>query len=1051
MITTLDTISWSKELETGNAQFVETGGDIYVVAQVRSDNSFTILTSPAPGNAFTVVATVPLTTQSFDPVVTFANGKLHIVGCVDNGKNVDLVKYTFDPANPTVVPATTLVTASYIRGAYDVCGLGTDTYVVAVVTDLPSPSIYQNKHAMLGFRLDANDVILSTDELAVSPMRSGDTYGAVSVLSPDGVRLELYYHSHPKLVTFQDVLIAVNRKLYDGSAWNLPVVLYSFLGRHIDSKLTVVPMGAQRYLSSIFYTQLNHPQALVGNLLLGSSTDATSWSFNITSGSVAVGSIQQAVISVSAAHGALLAYLLQPVYSPRGNWRGDITYAFHDLVTYNGVNYIALINNKGVDPTHSGTWQVAPTSWPLRVATIDSSLGTMDVPGFYNQIMLTWLRGTKSVVDDGSVWAIVGERLSGSTTLPVFVSDYNVAPIPVLNPSTATLYRSQVLVLDGSQSSDVDADVLTYTWDWTPKVSALQVVPTGPRATVQVDRSIGGAAFPFTVTLSVNDGLHPAQNVTANITVPANAAPTVDFTHDAVSGAVVALPLQVNRNATVLLRPTITGTEEPDDTTTFLWEQVTGTPVTMTFVVQSTLEFTTNGVDVAGETLQFRLTVNDGVNGPVSQTVDVAVAAQDLTNLDTHRLSRSIWTGTLGTRNTTQPWGPLSVSALYTDLNEIRRSSVLDGTDRYLMLSSASVTIYGGINPQLLLLRKLLTPNRTPIVDAVHTENDQTLVLDATGMLYRYSKVNTLTTDSYDATINLMSLSSLDYAKLLITPAFSGSRVIAAFGTKGCLLVQVRNSDLHIQAVVELSPSSGMLYGSADVQWMRVSNVENIHTGKVLLGSVANITANITAVNITNNQLTVTSANVFQPNDLVTFSDLTAAAFLNGLRVAVVASDGDSFTASYQHVDFPTTPDLGLAVTSGQTFETLIDLSHGQIIGTWDASNLHNRTIHSGEILFEAESDYAGQPSAPILLLPVVQSNGQIQLTWQQARPDLVSQYNVEQRVNGGNWEPVLTVTAGMVTSVTTQITVGQTHDIRVRATSPDGPSDYSNIQTIVL
>ena len=71
MITQLDNQSWSKELVTGNAQFIEIGGSvsppvygtIYVVSQVRADNTFAVFKSnpapplPGPGSSFSITAT----------------------------------------------------------------------------------------------------------------------------------------------------------------------------------------------------------------------------------------------------------------------------------------------------------------------------------------------------------------------------------------------------------------------------------------------------------------------------------------------------------------------------------------------------------------------------------------------------------------------------------------------------------------------------------------------------------------------------------------------------------------------------------------------------------------------------------------------------------------------------------------------------------------------------------------------------------------------------------------------------------------------------------
>src|SRR5208337_888387 len=109
MITQLDTQSWAKELQTGNAQFVAVTSvsppaeTIYVVSNVRADGTFVVLRSdlvpPAagPGASFTVVAignlnpvisppVPPLQTIDFDPVVAYdsSTGLLHIIGTMDD-------------------------------------------------------------------------------------------------------------------------------------------------------------------------------------------------------------------------------------------------------------------------------------------------------------------------------------------------------------------------------------------------------------------------------------------------------------------------------------------------------------------------------------------------------------------------------------------------------------------------------------------------------------------------------------------------------------------------------------------------------------------------------------------------------------------------------------------------------------------------------------------------------------------------------------------------------------------------------------------------------
>src|ERR1700739_1559837 len=143
MITQLDNQSWSKELVTGNAQFIEVGTTMYGVSQVRAENTFAVLKSeptpptPGPGYKFDITATYTFPTvngknnTSFDPVIAYDdNGQtLYIIGTQDDadGKDIDVLIFAYNTANDTLGAPTTLVTASYIRDSYDICVLESQT------------------------------------------------------------------------------------------------------------------------------------------------------------------------------------------------------------------------------------------------------------------------------------------------------------------------------------------------------------------------------------------------------------------------------------------------------------------------------------------------------------------------------------------------------------------------------------------------------------------------------------------------------------------------------------------------------------------------------------------------------------------------------------------------------------------------------------------------------------------------------------------------------------------------------------------------------------
>ncbi len=391
MITQLDVQSWSKELLTGGAQFIQTAsGTIFVVSNVRQDGSFAIFKSdpvppqPGPGASFSTVAiyTFPQPNSDFDPVVAFdsTSGLIHIIGTRDtptgvspptsNSQSSDLIKFVYDiafagPYPQTLPDPVVLTTASQIRNGYDIVVLANGNRVVAVsvidatmqgaevpplfratitqvgiasdtltvtannsftggqlvtfagLTTSPTTTalngmtlqvlaatatqftviypftstygpagdtgtatpVYTGEN-LIAFELDTSDVYVpaSIEVVASSPSRSGDTFSSVSLLTPDGADIELYYETHPKVFTFKDQLFAINRinrtttvsppvnSLWDTS----PTNLFTFTGRYTDDRLTVlIDSAGNRYLSQVYWNQSTHPEGIIGNILLG--------------------------------------------------------------------------------------------------------------------------------------------------------------------------------------------------------------------------------------------------------------------------------------------------------------------------------------------------------------------------------------------------------------------------------------------------------------------------------------------------------------------------------------------------------------------------------------------------------------------------------------------------------------------------------------------------------------------------------------------------------------------------------------------------------------
>jgi hypothetical protein len=1058
------------------------------------------------------------------------------VGTADNGNDADLLKFTFDVNAGALSSPVTLVTATYIRDAYDICTLQNGhTYVVSAVTDAHTPDCL-NKHVLLGFELDATNQVVGTRQLASSLLRSGDTYGAVSVISPDGVTVEVYYEAFNKQLSFSDNTFNVMYLHRDASGnWDTNATqLTTFTARYTDSRMTVVAAGTSRYVNQVFYSQVVHYNGLIGSLLLG-HFDGTAWLWHITPGSQNGGSVVQSVLSVAANKSVSVAYISKPMYAHRGVWDGSQQYQMNDRVVYNKADYVALHRVKSTLPPNQDmtNWALTPTAWPMNVANVDlATMSLTNVPGFYNKLNFTWLRGSKSTLDDKTKWCAVGERLTSEGVVPVFVSNYNVPPnVYLTGPQGGFIHRGIATTFSASTTFDDDRDALTYTWVYAGDTGKVSLDSFGATATVKVDPSIGGDSHTFRVAVVATDSvegvvLHPALNVTAvsvasntvtvtcdssvslaagekillynltnadflnaqvltlsavsgktfsasfthadysqvdtgfaitepqfaalDITVSANLSPVIDFSTDAISGQPVTLPIQANRNTSVTLRPKITGITDIDDMVTFKWEQISGTPVVVLGTLDTnSLTFMTNGTDLFGETLTFKLTVTDNVNSPVSSSVDVVLPAYVFTGQDSHVISRSIWQGDIAHRNVTGIWSPLYPSVMFTDLRGVKRASVLNGSSRYIVISPFSVIIYGdGVPPKL--YRKIFIPGAgAGIADAVHTESDYTLVLDELGHLYRYPSTSALNTDNPDKIIRLSSMSSLDFKKVFCTSTYADVRVITLSGSGGCLLIQVKNSDLSILGYLELTTKSKLIYGADNVQWVRTSNVESLTSGKVFLGTISSISANIYKVKISQNCLTVATDRQFVVGEDVLLSGLKVATFLNNVKVKVLKSTSSTFTASFSHANYPETEDIGTVSTPDASYETLIDLQQGKVLGTWDASKLRNQFVTSGEILFETEGGYTGKPLAPILSAAV--SGGTVTFSWVQQRPDLVSGYIIERsNDSGANWAEYQRVNTGMVTNVTCNMSSGQ-YQFRMAALSKDGNSPYSNVLSVTV
>jgi hypothetical protein len=487
------------------------------------------------------------------------------------------------------------------------------------------------------------------------------------------------------------------------------------------------------------------------------------------------------------------------------------------------------------------------TGGHLHVFDLDPSTFIMtERPGHYTTLSTAWVRGSRNPVDLISKWMLVLETTTSNPAsfLPVFVSEKNVAPNGMIVPSPATMQRGDhSLMFDASGSFDQDYDTLGFSWSITSVTPSstghisLSSPTNSSIARVTVDKAIGPLAYTFHVQVSVQDlsttssPINPPSVVYSLVTVPAKAAPVIAWSSDVVTGV---------RNSNITLTPIIT---DEIGELTYFWQQVRGTTMGIVGIsTNPTLEVRLFGARVLGETLQFRLIVSDGVNSPVSSDVFVVVPSVVTAALDINRLSRVYWTDNAGanvgiaSRNTPEVWTQ-SYPSYSSDFYRMRTALTSTGKDRKVAISATSVLITG---EKETFYRKRLLPNALPaIIDAWHTENDFTLVLDSTGNLSRYEIAGPDNCSDYpQRVINAGSfVGPENLIKMTVNGLFNSKRVIAIHSAIGLMIFQVREDSFQVEDTLLLSLADFSIYGADEVIFVRFDGVENLHRGKILVGT----------------------------------------------------------------------------------------------------------------------------------------------------------------------------------------------------------------------
>nr|WP_298930238.1 PKD domain-containing protein [uncultured Erythrobacter sp.] len=244
--------------------------------------------------------------------------------------------------------------------------------------------------------------------------------------------------------------------------------------------------------------------------------------------------------------------------------------------------------------------QISGTSVTLSSTTASQPTFTAPAKGSTDQTLVFAL-----IVNDG-ISDSIADRVS--ITIPA-----NGTPVADAGPDVSVGGGSSV-TLDGSGSSDLDGDPLTYSWVQSagPVVALSNATAQQPSFTAPVATS---TVQSLTFDLVVSDGVQQSTVDQVTISVQANNAPVAD------AGSAQS----VSGEAAVTLDGT--GSNDADgDSLTYTWTQTGGPSVTLSGTNSAQPSFTAPATTFSAQTLEFTLEVSDG-SASDTATVEVIVAA----------------------------------------------------------------------------------------------------------------------------------------------------------------------------------------------------------------------------------------------------------------------------------------------------------------------------------------------------------------------------------------------------------------------------------------
>jgi hypothetical protein len=207
---------------------------------------------------------------------------------------------------------------------------------------------------------------------------------------------------------------------------------------------------------------------------------------------------------------------------------------------------------------------------------------------------------------------IVTDSVGATDTDTVIITVTNTAPVAVAGDDQAVGIGAAV-TLDGSASSDVDGNIVSYLWTQTAGALVTLTDTTSATATFTSPLLVTTDTLTFTLTVTDNGGATHVDTINIVVT---NNAPVAAAGND--------------QNVTIDMSVTLDGSGSSDADgaiVSYLWVQTSGTVVTVTGSTLVTATFTAPIVATT-DTLTFDLTVTDNGGATHTDAINVTVTNQ---------------------------------------------------------------------------------------------------------------------------------------------------------------------------------------------------------------------------------------------------------------------------------------------------------------------------------------------------------------------------------------------------------------------------------------